>query len=110
MAGLFDRERSVITKHIGNVFAEGELPEEGNVQELHFAHSSKPVKLYSLNVIISVGYRVKSQRGTQFRIWATGQLRDMRIEGRWRKLQALRNTSPEAFFLWHQASLLDRGM
>lgn len=81
MAGLFDRERSVITKHIGNVFAEGELPEEGNVQELHFAHSTKPVKLYSLNVIISVGYRVKSLRGTQFRIWATGQLREFLIKG-----------------------------
>lgn len=81
MSMLFDRERSVITKHIGNVFEEGELELESNVQELHIAHSAKPVKLYSLNVIISVGYRVKSKRGTQFRIWATNQLREYLIKG-----------------------------
>jgi hypothetical protein len=81
MSMLFDRERSVITKHIGNVFEEGELELGSNVQELHIAHSAKPVKLYSLNVIISVGYRVKSKRGTQFRIWATNQLREYLIKG-----------------------------
>lgn len=81
MSTLFDRERSVITKHIGNVFEEGELEQGSNVQELHIAHSDKPVKLYSLNVIISVGYRVKSKRGTQFRIWATNQLREYLIKG-----------------------------
>lgn len=81
MSVLFDRERSVITKHIANVFGEGEVPEESNVQILHIAHSTKPIKLYSLNVIISVGYRVKSKRGTQFRIWATQQLRDYLIKG-----------------------------
>lgn len=81
IAQLFERERSVITKHIGNVFAEGELPEESNVQILHIAHSDKPVKLYSLDVIISVGYRVKSRRGTQFRIWATQRLREYLVKG-----------------------------
>jgi len=81
MAVLFDRERSVITKHIGNVFDEGELLKESNVQELHIAHSTKPIKLYSLDVIISVGYRVKSVRGTQFRIWATQRLREHLMKG-----------------------------
>lgn len=81
MAELFERERSVITKHIGNVFAEGELPEESNVQILHIANSDKPVNLYNLDVIISVGYRVKSRRGTQFRIWATQLLREYLIKG-----------------------------
>ena len=81
IAQLFERERSVITKHIGNVFAESELPEESNVQILHIARSDKPVKLYSLDVIISVGYRVKSRRGTQFRIWATQRLREYLIKG-----------------------------
>jgi len=71
MSQLFERERSVITKHIGNVFNEGELEEKSNVQILHISGSDKPVKFYNLDVIISVGYRVKSQRGTQFRIWAT---------------------------------------
>ena len=70
MAELFQRERTVITKHINNVFKEKELEEKSNVHFLHIANSDKPVKYYSLDVIISVGYRVKSQRGTQFRQWA----------------------------------------
>lgn len=76
MAILFERDRSVIVKHIGNMFSEGELDEKSNVQFLHIANSDKPVKFYNLNVIISVGYRVKSQRGTQFRIWATKRLNE----------------------------------
>lgn len=81
MSQLFDRERSVITKHIGNVFSEGELEEKSNVQILHISGSDKPVKFYNLDVIISVGYRVKSQRGTQFRIWATQTLKEYIIKG-----------------------------
>jgi len=81
MAELFQKERTVITKHINNIFKEGELKEEGNVQNLHFPNSDKPVKSYSLDVIISVGYRVKSHRGTQFRIWATQRLREYIIKG-----------------------------
>ncbi|MFV0391432.1 MAG: virulence RhuM family protein [Paludibacteraceae bacterium] len=76
MATLFERDRTVIVKHVGNVFSEGELDENSNVQFLHIANSDKPVKFYNLNVIISVGYRVKSQRGTQFRIWATKLLNE----------------------------------
>lgn len=60
MAELFGRERSVITKHIPNLFREGELAEESNVQNLHIAGSDKPVACYNLDVIISVGYCVKS--------------------------------------------------
>jgi hypothetical protein len=81
MSTLFGRERSVITKHIGNVFKEGELEEKSNVQNLHISSSDKPVKFYNLDVIISVGYRVKSQRGTQFRIWATQTLKEYIIKG-----------------------------
>jgi hypothetical protein len=81
MSQLFGRERSVITKHIGNVFSEGELEEKSNVQIMHISGSDKPVKFYNLDVIISVGYRVKSQRGTQFRIWATQTLKEYIIKG-----------------------------
>lgn len=81
MVQLFERERTVITKHINNVFKEGELDEKSNVHFLHIANSDKPVKFYSLDVIISVGYRVKSQRGTQFRIWANRVLKDYLIKG-----------------------------
>ncbi|ACI97545.1 virulence RhuM family protein [Rhodospirillum centenum] len=81
MAILFDRERSVITKHIGNLFADGELGEESNVQNMHVAHSDKPVRLYSLDVVLAVGYRVRSERGVQFRRWATTVLKEYLVKG-----------------------------
>ena len=81
MAKLFGRERSVITKHINNVFREGELAKKSNVQNVHIASSDKPVAAFSLDVIISVGYRVKSKRGVQFRQWATRVLRDHLVQG-----------------------------
>lgn len=81
MAELFQKDRTVITKHINNVFKEGELQKDCNVQNLHFPNSDKPVKCYSLDVIISVGYRVKSLRGTQFRMWATKRLNEYIIKG-----------------------------
>ena len=81
MAELFQRDRSVISRHVRNVFDEGELDEKSNVQTMHIANSDKPVEYYSLDVIISVGYRVKSLRGTQFRIWANSVLREYLIKG-----------------------------
>ena len=81
MAKLFGRERSVITRHIGNVFKEGELEEKSNVQNMHIANSDKPVKFYNLDVIISVGYRVRSQNGTRFRQWATRLLNEHLVKG-----------------------------
>jgi len=81
MAELFQRDRSVISKHIKNVFMEKEVDENSNVHFLHIANSDKPVAFYSLDVIISVGYRVKSLRGTQFRIWATQRLKEYIIKG-----------------------------
>lgn len=76
MAQLFDRDRSVIYRHIKNIFEENELVEKSNVQILHIANSDKPVEFYSLDVVISVGYRVKSKRGIQFRVWATQVLKE----------------------------------
>lgn len=81
MSELFQRDRTVITKHIANIFEEGELVEKSNVQFLHIANSDKPVKHYNLDVIISVGYRVKSVQGTQFRIWATQRLKEYIVKG-----------------------------
>lgn len=81
MAELFQKDRTVITRHINNIFAEGELEEKSNVHFLHFPFSDKPTKVYNLDVIISVGYRVKSQRGTQFRRWATKIIRDYTLKG-----------------------------
>ena len=81
MAELFQKDRTVITRHINNIFSEGELDEKSNVHFLHFPFSDKPTKLYNLDVIISVGYRVKSQRGTQFRRWATSVLKEYMLRG-----------------------------
>jgi len=81
MGMLFGRERSVITKHVRNVFSEGELEEGSNVQNMHIAGSNKPVRFYNLDVIISVGYRVKSPQGTRFRQWATRILREHLTQG-----------------------------
>lgn len=81
MAELFQRDRSVISRHIKNVFDEGELSKESNVQNLHIPNSDKSVEFYSFDVIISVGYRVKSLRGTQFRIWANGILKEYLKKG-----------------------------
>ena len=81
MSELFGRDRSVITKHINNIFEEGELEENSNVQNLHIANSNKPVKVYNLDVIFSVGYRVKSVRGTQFRRWVLAVLKEYLVKG-----------------------------
>ncbi len=107
MTQLFGRERSVITKHIRNVFTEGELEEISNVQNLHIPRSDKPVRLYNLDVIISVGYRVKSPQGVQFRQWATRLLREHLTRGYTLNQQRLQTNAAEleaALELVHKAA------
>lgn len=81
MARLFDRDEKTIRKHVNNVFAESELEKENNTHFLRVDGVKQLVAFYSLDVIISVGYRVKSQRGTQFRIWANKILKDYLVKG-----------------------------
>lgn len=81
MVELFQRDVSVISRHISNIFKEGELEKKSNLHFLQIANSDKPLTLYSLDIIISVGYRVKSQRGTQFRIWANKIIKDYMLRG-----------------------------
>lgn len=82
MSELFGKSRSTINEHILNVYSEGELTEEASKRKIGISDfSTKPTNYYNLDVIISVGYRVKSQRGTQFRIWATLRLRDYIVKG-----------------------------
>jgi len=82
MADLFQRDKSVISRHIGNVFGDGELKREATVAKSATVQIegdkqvTREIEFYNLDVIISVGYRVKSLRGTQFRIWATQRLRE----------------------------------
>ncbi len=81
MSLLFNREESNVRRHIINVFKEGELERENNVHFLHVNGVKKPVPFYNLDVIISVGYRVKSKRGTAFRIWARKIIKDYLVKG-----------------------------
>lgn len=81
MAQLFDRSIGVVSRHIKNVFTEGELEQKSNLHILQKCSSDRPTTLYSLDVIISVGYRVKSQRGVEFRRWATNVLHRYIIQG-----------------------------
>lgn len=95
MCELFGRDQSVISRHIRNIFKEGELQEKSNMQKMHSAGSDKPVAFYSLDAVISTGYRVKSRRGTEFRIWATNVLKQHLIQGysvNEKRLKALKQT------------------
>lgn len=82
MAELFDKSKSTVNEHIQNIYEEKELILEETMRKFGISEfSTKPTNYYNLDVIISVGYRVKSQRGTQFRIWATARLRDYIVKG-----------------------------
>jgi hypothetical protein len=104
MAELFDRDKSVISKHIRNVFEEGELPENSTVAKFATVQKegsrevSREIEFYNLDVIIAVGYRVKSHRGTQFRIWATEHLREYIIKGFTLDDQRLKNAGGGNYF------------
>ena len=95
MAKLFDVNIGRISRHINNIFKEGELSKKSNLRKTQFAQSDKPIGLYSLDVIISVGYRVRSLRGIAFRKWANKVLKDYLIRGyaiNQKRLDALNKT------------------
>lgn len=81
MSLLFDRDEKTIRKHVNNVFSDNEVPKEDNTHFLRVVGVNQPVAFYSLDVIISVGYRVKSQRGVQFRRWANRVLKEYLLKG-----------------------------
>ena len=81
MVELFGRDQSVVSRHIRNAFKDGEIAEKSNMQKMHSTNSDKPVAFYDLDVIISVGYRVKSAQGVRFRRWATQRLKEYLAQG-----------------------------
>src|SRR3989344_4990003 len=81
IADVFGIDRSVVTKHISKILKEGEIDEESNVQKMHIPNSDKPVAFYSLDVILSVGYRANSKRAIEFRKWANKVLKEHLIKG-----------------------------
>ena len=108
MVELFKRDVSVVSRHIKNVFADGELAEQSNLQKMQIAGSTKPVVFYNLDVIISVGYRVKSKQGTRFRQWATQVLRDHIVKGYTVNEQRLREESAKLREMQQTMELLAR--
>ena len=96
MASLFEKSRSTINEHILNIFEEGELEKESSVRKIgNSDFSTKPTNYYNLDVIISVGYRVKSLRGTQFRQWATKRLNEYIRKGFTKELKQIENKTKE---------------
>ena len=91
IAELFGTARSTITEHIGNIFKSGELDESNTVGKTDIVNSKKPVKIYNLDVIIAVGYRVNSKKATNFRIWATKVLKEYIIKGAVVDVERLKN-------------------
>jgi hypothetical protein len=98
MSNLFGKDVTVIRKHINNIFREKELEEKSNAQKMRVPFSDKLVSAYSLDVIISVGYRVKSKRGTQFRIWANKVLKEFMIKGFSLDDERLKNNGKNPYF------------
>jgi len=81
IALLFEKDRTVITRHINNILKDKEVDEESNVQKMHIPNSDKPIKLYSLDIILAVGYRTNSAKAIKFRQWTTNILRDYILNG-----------------------------
>ena len=81
ISDIFCIERSVVTRHIRNILSNGEVMEKSNVQKMHIAHSDKPIALYSLDMILAVGYRANSNKAIEFRKWASKILRKYVIGG-----------------------------
>ncbi len=81
IAKVFGIDRTRVTRHIANIFADNEVGEKSNVRKTHFANSDKPVKLYSLDIVLAVGYRTNSKQAIQFRRWASDVIKDYMIKG-----------------------------
>jgi hypothetical protein len=81
MAAIFDKDRTVITRHINNILKDKEVDEKSNVQKMHIGNSDKPVKYYSLNIVLAVGYRTNSAKAIKFRQWASKILKEYLFKG-----------------------------
>ena len=81
IVALFEKNQSVISRHINNIFKDGEVDDKSNMQKMHIANSDKPVKFYSLDIILAIGYRTNSKKAIEFRKWATKVLKEYIVNG-----------------------------
>lgn len=107
---LFERDRTVIGRHIRNIFESEELDEKSNVQKMRIAKSDKPVSFFNLDVILSVGYRVNSKKGTQFRIWANRILKDHLVKGYTLNEKRLKEKTEEIELLKNSLKIVERSL
>ena len=76
LSDIFEKDQSVISRHINNIFKDNEVYEKSNMQKMHIANSDKPVSFYSLDIVLAVGYRTNSSKAIKFRQWATSVLKN----------------------------------
>ena len=76
LCNIFEKDQSVISRHINNIFKDNEVDEKSNMQKIHIANSDKPVSFYSLDIVLAVGYRTNSSKAIKFRQWATSILKN----------------------------------
>ena len=76
LCNIFEKDQSVISRHINNIFKDNEVDEKSNMQKMHIANSDKPVSFYSLDIVLAVGYRTNSSKAIKFRQWATSILKN----------------------------------
>jgi len=93
---LYEKDQSVISRHIKNIFKDGEIDEKSNMQKMHIANSDKPVVFYSLDIILAVGYRTNSAKAIEFRKWATKILKQHITKGYTLNKKVLRKKQKEA--------------
>lgn len=110
IADIFERDRTVVSRHIKAILKSGELEEKSNVQKMHVANSDKPVLFYNLDMILSVGYRVNSKQGTQFRIWANRILKEHLVNGYTINQKRLLEQNEQLKQLQQTIAIIERGM
>jgi prophage maintenance system killer protein/prophage antirepressor-like protein len=81
LVSLYERDQSVISRHINKIFKDNEIDKKSNMQKMHIANSDKPVRFYSLDVVLAVGYKTNSTKAIKFRKWSTNILKDYLIQG-----------------------------
>jgi prophage maintenance system killer protein len=110
MADLFQIDRSGISRHIKKIFEDEELDKKSNVQKMHIAGSDKPIEYYSLDTVLSVGYRVNSKQATKFRVWATSVLKKHLVDGYTVNEKRLLENSSKIAEINKAIELINRGL
>ncbi len=97
LVNLYEKDQSVVSRHINKIFKDNEVDIKSNMQKMHIANSDKPVKFYSLDVVLAVGYRTNSSKAIKFRQWATNIIKDHLIQGYTLNQKRLHHQRPSVY-------------